>query len=246
MSRIVTALARALRDLREPRILAILFVPPLLALALWGVLAWIYWDAWSAWFNGMVGATAFGRWLEGVGAEWLTRSFSVLGLVALWVPATLITIVVIAELVAMPVIVSSVAERHFRGLERKEGGTVAGSLWNMIAGIVIFGTLWLLTLPLWLTGIAAFVLPPLLSAYLSQRLFRYDALADHASPAEYRAVVAASRLPLFLLGLALAVLFYVPLVNLVAPVLSGLAFTHYCFDELERLRQRPTVVGARR
>ena len=236
MSRIVTALARALRDLREPRILAILFVPPLLALAVWGVLAWVYWDAWSAWFSGMAGGTAVGRWLEGVGAEWLTRSFSLLALVALWVPAMLITVVVIAELVAMPVIVSSVAGRHYHGLERKEGGTVAGSLRNMIAGIIVFGALWLLTLPLWLTGIAAFVLPPLLSAYLSQRLFRYDALAEHASPAEYRAVVAASRLPLFLLGLALAALFYVPLLNLVAPVLSGLAFTHFCFDELARLR----------
>jgi len=232
----VTALARALRDLREPRILAILFVPPLLALAVWGVLAWVYWDAWSAWFSGMAGGTAVGRWLEGVGAEWLTRSFSLLALVALWVPAMLITVVVIAELVAMPVIVSSVAGRHYHGLERKEGGTVAGSLRNMIAGIIVFGALWLLTLPLWLTGIAAFVLPPLLSAYLSQRLFRYDALAEHASPAEYRAVVAASRLPLFLLGLALAALFYVPLLNLVAPVLSGLAFTHFCFDELARLR----------
>ena len=237
MSRIVTALARALRDLREPRILAILFVPPLLALSLWGVLAWVYWDAWSAWFNGMVGGTAVGRWLEDAGAGWLTRSFGVLALVGLWVPATLITVVVVVELVAMPVIVSSVAVRHYRGLERKNGGTVAGSLWNMIAGILVFGTLWLLTLPLWLTGIAAFVLPPLLSAYLSQRLFRYDALAEHAGPAEYRAVVAASRLPLFLLGLALAVLFYVPFVNLIAPVLSGLAFTHYCLDELERLRQ---------
>jgi len=236
VSRIVTALARALRDLREPRILAILFVPPLLALAVWGVLAWVYWDAWSAWFSGMAGGTAVGRWLEGVGAEWLTRSFSLLALVALWVPAMLITVVVIAELVAMPVIVSSVAGRHYHGLERKEGGTVAGSLRNMIAGIIVFGALWLLTLPLWLTGIAAFVLPPLLSAYLSQRLFRYDALAEHASPAEYRAVVAASRLPLFLLGLALAALFYVPLLNLVAPVLSGLAFTHFCFDELARLR----------
>lgn len=246
MSRIVTALACALRDLREPRILAILFVPAVIALALWGVLAWLVWDAWSAWLSGMVAATAVGRWLEGVGADWLTQSFSVLALLALWVPAMLITVVVIAELVAMPVIVSSVAGRCYARLERKAGGTVAGSLRNMIAGVAVFGTLWIATLPLWLTGIAAFVLPPLLSAYLNQRLFRYDALAEHASPAEYRAVIAAARPQLFLLGLALAVLFYVPLVNLVAPVLSGLAFTHYCLEQLERLRQPATVARAAR
>jgi uncharacterized protein involved in cysteine biosynthesis len=246
MSRVVTALARALRDLREPRILAILFVPALIALALWAVLAWLYWDAWSAWLRGMVTATAVGRWLEGVGAGWLTQSFSVLALVALWVPATLITVVVIAELVAMPVIVSSVAGRCYDRLERKAGGTVAGSLWNMMVGVAVFAMLWSVTLPLWLTGFAAFMLPPLLSAYLGQRLFRYDALAEHASPTEYRAVIAAARTRLFLLGLALAVLFYVPLVNFIAPVLSGLAFTHYCLDELERLRQPVAVAGAGR
>ena len=246
MSRIVTALARALRDLREPGILAILLVPALIALALWGVLAWLLWDAWSAWLSGIVAGTAVGRWLEGVGAGWLTQWFGVLALVALWVPATLVTVVVIAELVAMPVIVSSVAGRCYAGLERKAGGTVAGSLWNTIAGVALFGVLWILTLPLWLTGIAALVLPPLLSAYLNQRLFRYDALAEHASPAEYRAVIATARSRLFLLGLVLAVLFYVPVVNLVAPVLSGLAFTHYCLDELERLRQPATVAGGGR
>lgn len=246
MSRIVTALARALRDLREPRILAILFVPALIALALWGALAWLIWDAWSAWLSSVVAATAVGRWLEGVGAGWLTQWFGVLALAALWVPAMLITVVVIAELVAMPVIVSSVGARHYARLERKAGGTVAGGLWNMIAGVTVFGTLWIVTLPLWLTGVAALVLPPLLSAYLNQRLLRYDALAEHASPAEYRAVIATARPQLFLLGLALAVLFYVPLVNLVAPVLSGLAFTHYCLDELEQLRDSAAVAGAGR
>jgi hypothetical protein len=36
--------------------------------------------------------------------------------------------------------------------------------------------------------------------------------------------------------LLLAALYYVPLFNLLVPVLSGLAFTHFCLAELERLR----------
>ena len=44
----------------------------------------------------------------------------------------------------------------------------------------VFCTLWVVTLPLWLTGIAALILPVLRSAYLGQRLFRYDALAERA------------------------------------------------------------------
>ena len=234
---ILSALAAALRDLRQPRILAVLFLPALGALAIWGTLAWLYWDDWSAWIGGLATGTGAGRWLEGVGAGWLVRSLAALGLLALLAPAALITILVITELVAMPAIVSWVGERYHGGLDRKAGGTIAGSVLNAAAGITVFGLLWLATLPLWLTGIAAFVLPPLLSAYLNQRLFRYDALSEHASAGEYRALIAAARGRLYLLGLALAALYYVPVLNLAAPVLSGLAFTHFCLAELARLRR---------
>ena len=39
------------------------------------------------------------------------------------------------------------------------------------------------------------------------------------------------------LGLLLALLYYVPLLNLLVPVLSGLAFAHFGLAELARLRQ---------
>ncbi|MBI4194926.1 MAG: EI24 domain-containing protein [Betaproteobacteria bacterium] len=236
MAGILTALGRALRDLREPRIVAIMFLPALGALAIWATLSWIFWDPWTAWLKGLATGTAAGRWLEALGAGWLIQSLSVLGLFALLAPATLITVMVIAELVAMPVIVAWVGERYHAGLARKAGGTFAGSVLNTIIGIIVFSVLWLVTLPLWFTGVGAFVLPPVLSAYLNQRLFRYDALGEHASAEEYRALLAAAKGRLFWLGLVLAVFYYVPLVNLLAPVLSGLAFTHLCLDELVRLR----------
>ena len=233
---VLSALAAALRDLREPRILAVVLLPPLGALAVWGTLAWLYWDDWGAWVSALATGTGAGRWLEEAGAGWLLRSLAALGLLALLVPAILITTMVIAELAAMPVIVAWVGERYYAALEKKAGGTLAGSALNAAAGIAVFTVLWLVTLPLWLTGIAAFVLPPLLSAWLNQRLFRYDALSEHASAAEYRALAAAARGRLYVLGLALAVLYYIPVVNLAAPVLSGLAFTHFCLAELARLR----------
>ena len=130
-----------------------------------------------------------------------------------------------------------VAERRFPGLERRRGGTAAGSVLNAVTTVVVFGVLWVLTLPLWFTGVGALVLPPLLSAYLNQRLFRYDALAEHASAEEYREVVARAKGRLFLLGLLLAACYYIPLLNLTAPVLSALAFTHLCLAELAQLRQ---------
>ena len=76
----------------------------------------------------------------------------------------------------------------------------------------------------------------MLGAYLNQRLFRYDALSDHASAEEYAALLEAGWSRMYVLGLLLALLYFVPLLNLLVPVLSGLAFTHFGLAALARLR----------
>lgn len=113
---------------------------------------------------------------------------------------------------------------------------MVGSIINAAIGISIFTVLWIFTLPLWLTGVGAILAPVLTSAYLNQRMFRYDALAEHASREEFARIKLTSRGDLFLLGILLSLLLYVPLVNLVLPVLSGLAFTHFSLARLARQR----------
>jgi uncharacterized protein involved in cysteine biosynthesis len=87
-----------------------------------------------------------------------------------------------------------------------------------------------------------------LSAYLNQRLFRYDALSDHADAAEMARIFEHARGRLFLLGLVTGVIYFIPPFNLVAPVFAALAFIHLCLAELERLREgesRTQDVGLR-
>ena len=146
------------------------------------------------------------------------------------------TAMVITELFTMPALVNLVAARNHPALARLRGGTVAGSILNTSVAIMTFVLLWLVTFPLWFTGIGAIAVPLLNSAYLNQRVFRYDALSEHASRDELRALIAANRRKLYLLGLLLAVFYYIPLVNLFAPALSGLAFAHFQLNALDRLR----------
>jgi CysZ protein len=234
---ILTALMRSLRDVFRPRLLAVLFLPMVGAIILWSVLAYIFWNPWSAWMQGAIDGTAVGRWLMQHGAGWANVSGAVLGMTAVLVPAVLITAVIITEAIAMPVIVS-VASGSYPRLEKRHGGTTLGSIANACIAVAAFVVLWIVSLPLWLTGVGALILPALNSAYLQQRLFRYDALSEHASREEYRELVRHRKGKLYLLGVVLAGLYYVPFVQLVAPVVSGLAFTHYCLSELAA--QRPS------
>lgn len=238
MKQVVEAFAAALRDLREPRILTLVLVPPLAALAVWGALAWAFADDWARWVSDWLSATSWLNWIGDLGLSSLFVWTSGIVAFVLLLPVMLITAVLVTEIVAMPVIVPWVGEHDFRGLERRAGGTVIGSVVNAAKAVVLFAVMWVVTLPLWLTGIGALLLPPLLSAHFNQRVFRYDALAEHASPEEYARIVAGAGGRLFALGLLLSACYYVPVVNVVVPVLSAVAFTHLCLAELARLRQK--------
>jgi len=236
MSAVFNAMGGALRDLREPRILALGLLPPLAAILVWAGLAWAFADGWARLVADWIANTP---WLTWVGNWGLASVFiwgSGIAAIMLLLPVMLITAVLVTDLVAMPVIVPLVGDRYYPRLERRTGGTVAGSIWNAAKAVALFALLWVVTLPLWLTGIGALVLPLLLSAHFNQRLFRYDALAEHASAEEFARILRTSRGDLFLLGILLSLLLTVPLVNLLVPVLSALAFTHYCLARLERVR----------
>lgn len=237
MNAVLDALRSAFRDLREGRVLALALLPPIAAIALCAALVWAYAGDWARHVADWIAGASWLAWVREWGLGSIFIWASGIAAVAALIPVVLITALVVTGIIAMPVIVPLVGERHYPRLERLRGGTVAGSAWHALVTILIFAVLWLATLPLWLTGVGALILPPVLSAYFNQRMFRYDALAEHAGAAEYQAVVRGARGRLFLLGLALAFFYAIPVFNLVVPVLSALAFTHLCLGELARLRQ---------
>ena len=232
------ALGRAFGSVLHPRMLAVSLWPMLAALAVWLGLAWLYWDGWSQWLSSLIAGTEVSDWLQQHGFSRIVH-YSVWVLLSLLLaPMILITAVLIAAVIAMPLIVNFVAARDYPALEKLHGGTVLGSVVNALIAVLVFAGLWIVTLPLWLTGVLAPVVPVVLSAYLNQRLFRYDALSDHASAAEYRAIRDASWGRMYMLGALLALLYYVPLLNLLVPVISGLAFTHFGLTQLGELRAK--------
>jgi len=216
--------------------LALALLPPLAALAVWLALAWMFSEDWARAVSAWIASTSWLAWVRDWGLGSIFVWASGIAAVALMLPLMLVAAVLATDLVAMPVIVPFVGSQHYPRLKMLKGGTVAGSVWNSTRAIIVFSVLWAISLPLWFTGIGALVLPPLISAHFNQRMFRYDALAEHASPEEYQAVLREAGGRLHGLGLLLSVMLYVPLLNLAVPVLSALAFTHFCLAELARMR----------
>jgi len=247
MNAILNALARALVSLMHPRMLWLMVWPVLVALVIWVTLAALYWSEAARWIDFQLHQWPVYEWAVSIWPLTLVAAwFGWLLLLLLFVPAVLITAVLIISVVSMPAMAAHVGERDYPGLARRKGGTLAGSVWNAVAALVLFALFFAVSLPLWLVPPLWPVLPVVLFGYFNQRVFRYDALAEHATPAEIAELIRRNGSELFLLGVALALIGHIPLVGFLMPVYGGLAFIHYGLARLGELRREPIQGEARR
>ena len=130
MDAVIKALIGAVKSLVHPIILMIFLVPMLVALAIWIVVGWAYWDTWtSAIRNAVVDNATFtwaANWDLARLASWIAAAI----VVAILAPVVIITALLIMTVFAMPVLVRHVAKSDYPNLDRRHGGTVTGSIWN--------------------------------------------------------------------------------------------------------------------
>jgi CysZ protein len=223
----------AAANVLHPRMLWLMLWPMLVALALWGSLALFLWGRL---------ALRIAHWLQqGVdyALAWVHLDLGAAALVAanvllflLFVPLVYLTALFILSVFGMQQMVNYVASRSYPSLERRRGGGVVGTGWNSFVALFGLLLLGLLSVPFWLFPPLWPVIPLVILAWVNQRLLRYDALAEHADPREMKGIFAARRGALYVMGLLLALVAYVPLVGFFAPVLFGLAFIHYLLAAL--------------
>ena len=231
------ALLYGFANLLHPRMLWLMVWPMLVSLVFWGAVAAAFWEKLAAAL-----AALFQRWLDPaagflqleLGGATVVAAYVVL--VLLLVPLIYLTALLILGAFGMQKLVDHVAQRSFPALERRRGGSVAGSVWNSAAALGGMAALFLIGLPLWLLPPLWPLIPLAIFAWGNQKLLRYDALAEHADAAEMARLFRERRGALLTLGLLFALLAYVPFVGFIAPVLFGLAFIRYLLGALQELR----------
>ncbi|HEY5994150.1 MAG TPA: EI24 domain-containing protein [Gallionellaceae bacterium] len=232
-----SALIEAFRSLLQPKMLGLLLWPMLASTIIGLGAAFFFWGSWVGALTRLLQSELLARWVgEGVSGT-VSHYLVVLILIILLFLAVYLTTLLITAVFAMPVMVDHIARKNYPDLERNKGGNLTGSLSNTAVAIAAYSIAWVLILPSWLFAPLAIVLHIILTAFLNQRLFRYDALAEHASKAEIGKVIERSSTKLYLLGGIAGLLQFVPVINLLSPVYVGLAFIHLCLAELQRLRQ---------
>ena len=240
MTSIPRSLAYALANLLHPRMLWLMLWPLLVALGLWGTLAIVFWAQ---------VAIAIADWLQAMlahaplVAHWdladLTLFLAKLFILLMLVPIIQLTALMILSVFGMPAMVEHVASRAYPQLQRKRGGSFAGSAWNGVVGLLGLAGLGIVSIPFWVFPPLWPLIPVAILGWVNQRVLRYDALAEHADPVEMREIIAERRGALYVMGLVLALAAYVPLLGFFAPVMLGLAFIHYLLGALQQRRAAP-------
>ncbi|MFO7541495.1 MAG: EI24 domain-containing protein [Thiobacillus sp.] len=235
MTAVLDALSRALRDLFSLRVLWVVIWPMLVAMLLWAALGITFWGTFSGWLELGLEKIGIQVWLAELEPVWIAHTIQALLHMMLFVPLVMLTALVLTALFAMPALIRVVAQRDYPELQRESGGGLVGSVWNAVIAIILFVTLWVVTVPLWLIGVGVIV-PFVAAAYLNQRLFRYDAIAEHATASEMATLFKRERGGWWGVGLLTGLVQFVPVLNLFGPVLAALAFIHFGLARLNRHR----------
>jgi len=236
MLEVFAALSKALRDLTRPAVLWHALWPPLAALLLWIAIGFATWAHGVALMERIVPGLPWAGW------EWVAQWAAVFLLLAAFAALTYITAILLVAVFALPLLINLVAAHDYPDLGRHGENVFWGSLGNTLGAGAIFLIGSLAMLPLLLLPGALLVLPLLWSAWLNQRAFRFDALAEHATPGEMQLMVREDGRNFYMAGLATAAAAYVPLLNLLAPAFAALVFVHLGLAALRRRRQEGGVV----
>jgi len=236
MTQVFDALSRAFRDLFQFQVLWIVIWPLLAAAFLWLILGVAFWGTFSVWIESGLAAIGIQAWLEGLEPIWIANAIQVVAHMILFVPLIFISALLLTAFFGMPALIRLVADRDYPQLKRENGGTIIANLLNAILALGVFIAIWALTLPLWLIGIGM-VVPFIAATYLNQRLFRFDALAEHATHEEMNGLFAMHQTSWWVLGLLTGLMQFVPILNLFAPVVTALAFIHFGLERLAQVRR---------
>lgn len=247
----------------HPRIIALSLLPLVLMVAGAFALGYLFWDravdAVLHWLESWALVEFMLGWLDSVGLGALRAVVAPLLVLVLATPVIVVAALLSVALMMTPAIVDLVAARRFPHLQRRRGagwwGSLAWSLWSTLLALLMLAV----SLPLWLIPPLALVLPALIWGWLSCRVLAFDALAEHASAEERRALLQRHRGPLLAMGVATGLISAAPSVLwasgamfiALAPLLLPLAiwiyalvfafaslwFVHYLLEALAQWRQ---------
>ena len=254
----------------RPKVILLSLLPLAVMVALALGLGYFFWtpsvDAVRAVIDSWAVVGALLGWLDGIGLGGLKLVLAPLLVVFMVTPMIVVVSLLVVATLMVPAMLNLVAQRRFPTLERRNGGSFAGSLFGGLWATLVALLALLVSIPLWLVPPLVLVVPPLIWGWLTYKVMSYDVLAEHASQEERRELIRLHRGPLLGIGVMTGYLGAAPslvwasgvIVIALAPVLvpvaiwiytlvfafAALWYAHYALSALQTLRAQQALTAS--
>ena len=262
MGPMIDSFWRAVGYCLMPRIIALSLLPLVLIGAVAGLGWYLFWAPAVAWtqslLDGMAWLGTVWGWLAHLGVSDVPSMLAPLLLVMATTPIVVFACVLAVATLMVPAVVDLVAKRRFPELQRIKGAGLVGSLWWSLSSTVLALVALVLSMPLWLIPPLVLILPPLIWGWLTYRVMAFDALSEHASKQERKALFQRHRSSLLVIGVfcgflgaapgivwasgvvfAAAFFILIPIAIWIYTLVfafSSLWFAHFCLAALQQMR----------
>ena len=251
----------------HPKVIALSLLPLLLLAVVGGVLGYFFWDgavhAVWLWVSESAFFSTILDFFTRFGMGGFRTAIAPLIVIALATPVLIVFVMLVVALLMTPALLKLVSSRRFESLAKSGQASVwRSAAWSLGSTLVALFLL-LLSIPLWFVPPLIMILPPLIWGWLTYRVMSFDALADHATVDERRAIFKEHRMALLGIGIvagylgampsliwaagAMAAVFAIVLMPIALWLytlifaFSSLWFIHYCLGALEHHRAAQVI-----
>lgn len=231
-------IALALKDLFKLHIVLTFCLPIIFSILAWVLITYLAWDHLQFWSSQFVQL----QWMQyglslipnltNYADGFFALLFRVFFVLLFVFPMTIITATILTSLLLVPVLVSELRKTDFPSLIKKSSSIFSG--WGTTFGYSAkYFFAWIGSLPFWFIPLAAVIIPYLLLSWFNSRVFTFEVLTEVAEPEEIKFFLQNHSKSLFGLGLATTILYYIPLVNFFAPLITSAFFSRYCLTQFQ-------------
>jgi CysZ protein len=230
----------AFRDILRPKVISVLILPFLFSLIFWGTIAYLSWG----WLTEL-GITLFRSELVQSVVKLISNYF-VIGhdpfviftkfffILFISLPLIIMTYLLLTSIFLVPLLVEEIRKTDFPSLVKKSNSFFTGTTASLSLSAKYF-FMWIGTSPLWLIipG-GSIIVPFLLLSWFNSRLFSWEVMVEISSKEEIKVFIFKHSRSLWALGFLTSFLYFIPILNFIAPVITALAFSRFCLRNLSK------------
>jgi CysZ protein len=230
----------AFKDIFRPKIVALMLLPFFISALFWGLITYFSWGFFTSLGFAFFESSLVQYFLDlmkniitfdALPFVWITRLFFVGAVI---IPLSLISALTITSILLVPVIVEEIRQNDFPTIIKKSQSLFKGSTTSLSLSAKYFFS-WIGTLPLWIIipG-GSLIIPFLLLSWFNSRLFSWEILIELMTVNEAKDFVKIHSTNLWILGLITSVLYFIPVINIIAPVITAASFSRYALAETQK------------